>query len=341
MNDESKTAPPIHRSATQAVLAEQASALFARLPADLVLAALAAAGLVAVLWAHVSHERLIIWFGLQMLVVVGRALTWTQFAAAAGNDPKPWLRLYLLGMASSGALWGVGSIFIFPSEQAYQVILLMFAAGMAAASVTSSQPYPLAGTLFIALAAVPIAIQMVIVGGFANYVVAAMTLAFSGLVLRIAKTGAASIVGGFELKAQNEKIASDLTAQLEALKKTRASAGSIRREADLLHRLLDDAAIGFAIARCGSLELVDISSSGSALLGLAKHQDTKHIFDLGFEDLDCPERWTKLLEHADQVAHIAFRTARRERDGSASVFDLLISTAERRVLVLFRVSSAT
>jgi hypothetical protein len=328
-----------------AVLAEQVEALFAKMPAALVAVPVASGALIAVLWAVVARERLLIWFGAQVIVTVIRGLTWSQFAQSGKENPERWAKLYTLGIAASGLLWGLGGVWIYPENQlAYEVIVTMFVAGMAAGSVTSAQPYPPAAMSFVALSVVPIAIRMGLDADHIHLVMAGIAVFFGAMLLGIVRTGARSIIGTFELRVKNEQMAASLEAKLSELEQARTGQDQTRHEVARLRQLLDQAGLGLFIIKANSLEIVDVSEHALVLLELTRDQamaPALTIADLAIgENLSEQKSWQSLARKTLERQHLALNTTRVGADGKECELELLISQTKFEdqdyMLVLFR-----
>jgi len=98
--------------------------------------------LVMILKDVVPAERLVIWYGLTLLVSLLRFASFFYFR----SDQNRALRaqrhanLLFLGTLVSGVLWGVSSVYIFPESDELKLIVLFFIAGLSAGATGSLAP---------------------------------------------------------------------------------------------------------------------------------------------------------------------------------------------------------
>ncbi|WP_126456570.1 sensor histidine kinase [Sulfuriflexus mobilis] len=143
------------------VYAEQLRLLFSGMPLSVAAISINSALMLAVLWAVIAHEKLVLW-GLAMLLVVlyrGALAGWY----ANNNDAlsvQRWGQLFTSGALLTACVWASAAIFLFPDESiTHQAFLAFIFAGMSAGAVTTLSYLRLPATLHVLLMLTPLAAQ--------------------------------------------------------------------------------------------------------------------------------------------------------------------------------------
>ncbi|MDH5424994.1 MAG: PAS domain-containing sensor histidine kinase [Gammaproteobacteria bacterium] len=96
--------------------------------------------LATVLWPVVSHNTLLLWLSLMLLISLVRGLTAYQYTKHSANDEAAaiWFRRFVVGSVFASIGWGAAAVLMFPeNDAAHQVFLAFVVGGMAAGSITS------------------------------------------------------------------------------------------------------------------------------------------------------------------------------------------------------------
>ncbi len=152
------------RTDTQQLLDEQVKLLFAALPMGMLGGQINAAILVFVQWNVVDQWVLILWFSLLAVTALARfglIYAYRRIRPAPGQVPN-WARLFTLGTALSGAVWGSAGIFLFPPELAHQIFIIFVLTGMTAGAVVSYSARWEVGLLFILLTLTPLSLRLLV-----------------------------------------------------------------------------------------------------------------------------------------------------------------------------------
>jgi len=127
----------------------------------------AGATLMAGLWSAVSTGALITWFVALVLLNGFRWIKGRQFAAEPWDRKhvEPIERLFLLGTALSGCVWGIaGLVFYVPDQPAHSTFLALVLIAMAAAATAALSIHRFAYPLFFVPAVVPLTACLIVDG---------------------------------------------------------------------------------------------------------------------------------------------------------------------------------
>jgi len=116
--------------------------------------------IVVVLWGEVSHDRLLVWYGVLSLLSALRFATLFSFKYdkdALANQVF-YLRLFWVGIVLSGIVWGSISVYIFPASHELQLLLVLLVSGLGAGAIGSVSPILKMYLIFILLSLSPFAL---------------------------------------------------------------------------------------------------------------------------------------------------------------------------------------
>jgi two-component system, cell cycle sensor histidine kinase and response regulator CckA len=146
--------------------------------------------LLFILWDMVSQTVLVVWYILTMLVAMVRFIQIKKFQRTPDHmkDIRYWSQLMIIGIGTSGILWGSTGMFLFPVEStAHQAFIAIVLAGMVAGAVGVFSPIMTVFLAFSIPALVPIFIRFIIIGDTLHVAMGAMTLVFGILTFTTAK----------------------------------------------------------------------------------------------------------------------------------------------------------
>jgi len=201
--------------------------------------------LVFIVWDHVPHRRLVIWFSMLLLVSLIRIFLYQKFIRAddvgRAQNIHRWGRLLIAGLCASGMLWGSTAIFLFPiNSVAHQVFIAFVLAGMVAGAVGVFSPIMPVFLSFCIPALAPIALRFFTIGGDLHIAMGAMVTLFAILTFSTARSINRSTV---ELVALKDSFAGQLeerTEELESVnRRLRQEIEERGRAQQELHRLND------------------------------------------------------------------------------------------------------
>ncbi len=141
---------------------------------------------VTFMWPFSSHNELLIWLVMLMIVSCARLLFAFLFSREAARfSDTVWQRLFMTGAVVSGLIWGLGALWFFTDSSAVLQVALAFtvfaiSAGAVATHAFQWQP----SVALIVLTILPLDIMMLLQGGYLNYALAAV-LSYSILFLSL------------------------------------------------------------------------------------------------------------------------------------------------------------
>src|SRR5271157_2696327 len=98
-----------------AVYAEQVVALFRQMPIALGVNFVNAGLTAGVLAPIAAHPVPLLWFGVVVVVTVGRSFLWREYRRNPSQlGPRRWSALALCGSLLAGLCWGIGGALMFP-----------------------------------------------------------------------------------------------------------------------------------------------------------------------------------------------------------------------------------
>jgi signal transduction histidine kinase/CheY-like chemotaxis protein len=176
------------------------------------------------------------WAGLVLSVTAVRGLIWQrQRRRSIRRENAALVRVVQVGgSAISGLLWGVGAVWLFPSEPVYQMFLTFVIAGMAAGAVATLSAVPPAFYAYTLTAVLPLAARLFAEGAPVYLVMAAMAVVFAAALSLIAYIHYRSLRDAFRLRLNLAQRSSELAkanARLSAEIETRRRAEETLRQA--------------------------------------------------------------------------------------------------------------
>ena len=172
--------------------------------------------LVGMRWGGVSPVLLLVWLGLVWATSVLRFFMYQRFetqVVLGGGDDRGWRRIWVGVYGLSGAVWGIGSVLMFPQDSVLiQTFLVVFVLGMASGGTASFAPYLPALIAYVVPLTFPIATVLLlqestahVILGFGGYIFV-LALGFLG------RAGSRNFAASFRLGIENEDLAQELTA---------------------------------------------------------------------------------------------------------------------------------
>jgi PAS domain S-box-containing protein len=172
--------------------------------------------LVGMLWGGVSPVLLLVWLGLVWATSVLRFFMYQRFetqVVLGGGDDRGWRRIWVGVYGLSGAVWGIGSVLMFPQDSVLiQTFLVVFVLGMASGGTAGFAPYLPALIAYVVPLTFPIATVLLlqestahVILGFGGYIFV-LALGFLG------RAGSRNFAASFRLGIENEDLAQELTA---------------------------------------------------------------------------------------------------------------------------------
>ena len=121
-----------------------------------------------------------LWLGLVVVLAAGRVAS----GRAYRRDPRPsdrllrWEAIAVAGSLLSGALWGVGSTWLYPADETGQWLWIFLIAGMCAGAVTLHAAHAPTAMAYIVPAGAPLALRLAMAGRAPQLAASAMIVVF-------------------------------------------------------------------------------------------------------------------------------------------------------------------
>ena len=166
----------------------------------------------------VPLHLLYLWLSAFVVLTAARAPGWIKFRGVAfGPDTsRRWLRQASLASLASGALWGVGALFLFPEgEVIYQIVFAIALMFMAIAAMFSYAPHYSTFLAFMVPSTVPCIIGLALQGGEIQIAFAIGLCNISMVVLWSRRWFNRLFVESMRLRFENVDLVTQLTQQKE------------------------------------------------------------------------------------------------------------------------------
>ncbi len=159
---------------------ERIRAGFEQIPVAALVTVLNAAVMLAVLAVAAPNGKPLLWFAVSVLVAALRVALWWAYhrAAPTGSQHGRWAMASVFGAFAAGALWGGGSVVLFPESEMYQLFWLFLIGGMCAGAAALHYAHLPSTLAFILPAGVPLAIRFAVDGSERRAAAAAMIAVF-------------------------------------------------------------------------------------------------------------------------------------------------------------------
>jgi signal transduction histidine kinase len=204
------------------VYAEQVDALYSKGLIALVVNTINSAVVVAVLWRLIHHGAALAWLLVMNLIVAARIGTWYLHRSSRQRAAQSelWERVWTVGTAMTGAVWGASAFWVYPSGSPIGQDLLVFVIGgmVAGASATMSSRSLCFTAFTVPALALPI-IRLLMENDALHSAKALFLVIFGAAMSLIAHTGARTLTESIRLRWKNTNLALDLGAAREQLTK--------------------------------------------------------------------------------------------------------------------------
>ena len=176
--------------------------------------------LVVIIFRSVVPERpLYVWLAGFVLLTAVRAPGWLRFRTIQfdAESSRRWLRQATIASFASGALWGLGALFLFPEgEVLYQIIFAIALIFMAVAAMFSYAPHFRTFLAFMVPSIVPGIVGLAMQGGSIQLAFAIGLSNLSVVVLWSRRSFNSMFVESMRLRFENLDLVTQLTQQKEA-----------------------------------------------------------------------------------------------------------------------------
>jgi PAS domain S-box-containing protein len=192
----------------QSLLNEQVKLLFAALPMGMLAGLVNAAILVFVIWGVIDGSVLIAWYAILSLVTLVRfGLVYAyRRARPSPGQAAYWARLFTLGTAFSGVVWGSAGVFLFPAQLEHQIFIIFVLTGMTAGAVVSFSALWQVGLLFIVLTLTPLSARLLMQDQTMHMAMGLMALLFMVLMVLTTRSMYQTTLTSLKLRFENSDL---------------------------------------------------------------------------------------------------------------------------------------
>ena len=179
-----------------------------------------------VLWEVLPHWKLLSWTALSFLVSTSRGVLTAAFQrkSPSGVEIHRWARWHVFGTVASGAVWAIPSIFLWPAHSPiHQMIWPICIVSVCAAATAMYCTWTPSYKLFLALAALPISIRLLLEDQLTYVVLGFLGLFFFSVLARTGKqmnmASRQSLEVGIRNEALNRVLSEEKSKQEELTRK--------------------------------------------------------------------------------------------------------------------------
>lgn len=172
--------------------------------------------LATVLGPVVSQAAMWSWFGVLVLLTLGRGLLYRQYFAAStvSQQDSRWARWFVAGATAAGATWGFVPIFLFPfASVPHQLYLVFIFSGMVAGGVMALPALREAFFGYLVCLLAPLIVRYGLHDGALSPYIAAAALMFGAFMLVTSCKTHRMIVGSLRLRHENRQLVASLVTE--------------------------------------------------------------------------------------------------------------------------------
>jgi two-component system, sensor histidine kinase and response regulator len=212
---------PKFRATKQLVASEQMQLFQRNVPGSQAMTFLAACLFIVVLWPAEKPISMLVWFSLAVASIIFRIVLWRLFSRFNRLETPIrtalWEHWTRLSTFASGAVWGIGGVCLYPTEDAHmEAFILLFLLGMCAGALPLLSSVQGAFPLFAGAVLLPAAMLFAVKGGAVYYwFTVAILLELFALIIS-AERYRLNISKTQHMRFKNEALVKDLTAAKEA-----------------------------------------------------------------------------------------------------------------------------
>ena len=202
-----------------AITVEQALFIHRNAPPAILGGTVVALIVAVVFWNVVPQWYLVAWSAAILVLTVFRMSVWHAYRDRQFDLElsRRWLRAGMTGAALSGAMWGMGSLFMFPpGEIAYQLIFLWAVSMMAVAGMFSYSAHVPTYMSFFLPSTIPAIVVLALQGTVAYSGFAAGMVVYFVIVFRFVSIYNKMFIESQKLRFENLELVAQLTVQKEA-----------------------------------------------------------------------------------------------------------------------------
>jgi response regulator RpfG family c-di-GMP phosphodiesterase len=201
------------------VRAEQLRARLKLLPLMLVVQMLIEPLFVWLMWDISSHRQLIIWLGVAVLLHLAELTLWFQRREKLDNieECHRWSQDFFNFALVFGMMWGVGTLFFFPSDLLTQVLLVCVLMGLTAGAATMNSMHPPAFYAYVLGLMLPLIFRVMVEQDDTHIALGFMLLLFLLVMLSSGHFLSKFIMLSLRQRFENESLAQQLASMNDVL----------------------------------------------------------------------------------------------------------------------------
>ena len=135
---------------------------------------------VALFWNQADHQSLLVWLLCIYALHTTDMFLWWRHATQLNSisDCQKWSRRFNFSTASTSLCWGSIALFFFPSDLAYQALMICIVLGLVAGSVSLNSVYPPALYIYALGVTIPMLFRLILTADQTHLILALMLLLF-------------------------------------------------------------------------------------------------------------------------------------------------------------------
>lgn len=219
------TLAPGREARARQIRGEQIRVVYRNLPLVLGGSVVVIGGMVFGLWNVVPNDGLVIWACAITLLTVSRVgLYWWYRRAAPDPISEAWGRIFALGSAVSGVLWGALGVFLFPlGSLEYQLFILFVLVALGASAISSLTAYMPAFYAYFPVSMLPISVVMIRLNDPIHIALGVMTVAYVVVLSFFGRTMNKTLTETLTLRFENVDLVRELSAQRDEAERANVS----------------------------------------------------------------------------------------------------------------------
>ncbi len=177
---------------------------------------------IALFWHQVSRESLLLWWMAIVMVHAGEVYAWwmKRRYVSSIQDIRRWHHVFSGFALLAGLTWGSAPIWFFPTDLAYQALMITILLGLASGGVTMNPVHPPSLYAYTAGVLVPLMLRVAMEGDVVHLLLAAMMMIYLVVVLNAGRQLSVTFWQTLVQRYENERL---VTAVLERKREVEAS----------------------------------------------------------------------------------------------------------------------
>ena len=233
--------------------AEQVKLLYTNLPGSLMATVANALILIFLLRNVISHEALLVWLGVIVLITACRYVLVHAYRRAPMTpaDAPRWGFWFTAGVFLAGCTWGAVAIFLFPEDLPHRLFVIFILAGTTAGGVVNLSALMRTASIFILTVLIPLILHLLLASSEILLAMGAMSVVFMALMLATARRMYVTTLTSLNLSFKNSDLINYLEKEKESTEKLNRElkqeikerariAENLRRSEGRIHAVVDN-----------------------------------------------------------------------------------------------------